>query len=149
MAQAFPVFLYNKDGAVITCDNLAALNIAKEKGYRPGYVASSFPKMIFDKNGEQHTVSSQVELDMKLAIGWSEDYVAKPEAKAAVAGTANLSVESATIQAIFAEISDLKRRLDSMENQKPAQSIPPPPVQRPANSAQQPQAVKQPETKVG
>lgn len=115
----FPQFLYNKDGACMVCDNLIAVNVAKEKGYRVGYVPVYYPKVVYSPEGLTASVSNEVELKLKIEAGWTEEFVAVPPEKPKVT-VLGVSADAATIQALFAEIGDLKRRIDALEAPGPA-----------------------------
>ena len=123
----YPVAVYNGDGAQLTCDDEAAFLKAKSKGYKIGYVHTEYPTTLYSAKGEARKIDTPDEKAAALAAGWSEEFVAPaPAVKPAVAQ--EVSAESSTIRALFAEIGDLKARLAALEGPPPPPSLPAPSI---------------------
>lgn len=110
----YPIHLYNVRGEFRCCDNDAQRETARQDGFTQSYVRSDYPKRLYAKDGSSIVVYTAADDKARKAEGYGEGVIAAAPAKPATAPATEGASE--TLRLLFAEISDLRNRVDALED---------------------------------
>lgn len=113
--QTFPIYLYNAAGAVSVCDNLEQVDRARSKGFTSNYRPVAWPKTVYNSVGAVAVAKDEDHLKTLQVEGFTEGYVALPAAPEPAASSGNVGGSPDFIRAVFAEISELRQRVEALE----------------------------------